>query len=120
MIALLQTHLPLDRWFFLYGMALEKGRARLPRPLKEWLTPRSLPALIAALFVLVFSMGIMVNAQEDLPNCSGESVILSYPHYSRKGLIEKYTYRCGRPDRTCSLREYSAKGPVHVCSPFGL
>lgn len=61
-----------------------------------------------------------VAAEDDMPTCHEESAILAYPRYTNKGLIDRYTYRCGKPDGSCRLREHTAKGPVYDCSPFAL
>lgn len=75
---------------------------------------------LAAIAGVGLGGGLASGAFAGMPTCPTELAILGYPHYSRKGLIEKYVYRCGKPDRTCRVREYTAQGPVHVCSPFAL
>lgn len=76
--------------------------------------------MIAGIVILASTGAYAVYAEDDMPTCHADAAILAYPRYSNKGLIEKYTYRCGEPDRSCRLREHGAKGPVYDCSPFAL
>jgi hypothetical protein len=73
---------------------------------------------VAVLSFIVLSAAVVVSAEDDLPTCPGDTVILAYPRYTNKGLIADHAYRCGNPSGGCTLREYTAKGPVYTCSPF--
>lgn len=72
------------------------------------------------LLILGSTAAYAVAAKDAMPNCQGEQVVLAYPRYSSKGLVDEYAYRCGVPNRSCRLRGHTAKGPVYDCSPFAL
>lgn len=93
-----------------------------PAPVRTgWMPPLSPSAIALAVVgavVIAMGIGVIVKAEDDMPTCPVDSVILAYPRYTRKGLVASHAYRCGQPDRTCRLRGYTAQGPVHDCSPF--
>jgi hypothetical protein len=110
MIALLMSWLPIDYSAHDPLLSLRK-RASRKGPLL---------LLCAGAFVLSLTAAFAVKAGDDMPNCHVESAVLAYPRYTNKGLIDDYLYRCGKPDGSCRLRTYTAKGPVYDCSPFAL
>lgn len=93
--------------------------SRPSRALSDVCTRRNAAIAFVTCSALLLGIGIVSGADE-IPSCPLTASILSYPRYGRKGLVDRYEYRCGQPDRTCTLREYTAQGPVLVCSPFSV